>query len=126
VNASCSMFSQILKLIPRIEFERLVKETGSEYASKGLSSWSQFVAMMFCQLGRAHSLREAWFQPYSESMVFLWLLMLRNALAIAALARHTTTTVLFPAMMTAACLALISVMVWRRLRAAPSHACIRS
>jgi len=58
VNASCSMFSQILKLIPRIEFERMVRETGSEYASKGLSSWSQFVAMMFCQLGRAHSLRE--------------------------------------------------------------------
>lgn len=58
MNASCSMFSQILKLIPRIEFERMVKETGSEYAAKGLSSWSQFVAMMFCQLGRAHSLRE--------------------------------------------------------------------
>lgn len=58
MSASCSMFSQILKLIPRIEFERMVKETGSEYASKGLSSWSQFVAMMFCQLGRAHSLRE--------------------------------------------------------------------
>ena len=58
MSASCSMFSQILKLIPRIEFERMVKETRSEYAAKGLSSWSQFVAMMFCQLGRAHSLRE--------------------------------------------------------------------
>lgn len=58
MNASCSMFSQILKLIPRIEFERMVKETRSEYAAKGLSSWSQFVAMLFCQLGRAHSLRE--------------------------------------------------------------------
>jgi hypothetical protein len=45
-------------LIPRVEFERMVKETGSEYAAKGLSSWSRFVAMMFCQLGRAHSLRE--------------------------------------------------------------------
>lgn len=52
------MFSQILKMIPRIEFERMVKETKSEYAAKGLSSWNQFVAMMFCQLGRAHSLRE--------------------------------------------------------------------
>jgi hypothetical protein len=52
------MFSQILKLIPRIDFERVVKETGAEYASKGFSSWSQFVAMLFCQLGRAHSLRE--------------------------------------------------------------------
>jgi hypothetical protein len=58
VRASCSMFSQILKLIPRIEFERIVKQTGAEYRSKGLSSWSQFVAMLFCQLGRAHSLRE--------------------------------------------------------------------
>ena len=52
------MFSQILKLVPRLEFEKLVRETGAERAAKGLSSWSQFVAMMFCQLGRAHSLRE--------------------------------------------------------------------
>lgn len=58
MKASCSMFSQILKLIPRIEFERMVSETGAEYRAKGLSSWSQFVAMLFCQLGRAHSLRE--------------------------------------------------------------------
>lgn len=52
------MFSQILKLIPRTDFERRVKETKAEHRSKGLSSWSQFVAMLFCQLGRAHSLRE--------------------------------------------------------------------
>jgi len=58
VNASCSMFSQILKLIPRTDFARLVKETKAEHRSKGVSSWSQFVAMLFCQLGRAHSLRE--------------------------------------------------------------------
>ena len=58
MNASCSMFSQILKLIPRIEFERLVKMTNAEHATKGFSSWGQFVAMLFCQLGRAHSLRE--------------------------------------------------------------------
>jgi len=58
VKASCSMFSQILKLIPRTDFERMVKQTGAQYRSKGLSSWSQFVGMLFCQLGRAHSLRE--------------------------------------------------------------------
>ena len=58
MNASCSMFSQILKLIPRIEFERLVKTTNAEHATKGFTSWGQFVAMLFCQLGRAHSLRE--------------------------------------------------------------------
>ena len=58
MNASCSMFNQILKLIPRTDFERIVKATGAEYRSTGLSSWSQFVGMLFCQLGRAHSLRE--------------------------------------------------------------------
>jgi hypothetical protein len=52
------MFSQILKVIPRTNFQRIVQQTGAEYRSKGLSSWSQFVAMLFCQLGRAHSLRE--------------------------------------------------------------------
>lgn len=58
MNASCSIFSQILKLFPRTEFERMVKQTGSEARTKGLTSWAHFVAMMFCQLGRAQSLRE--------------------------------------------------------------------
>jgi FOG: Transposase and inactivated derivatives len=53
-----SLFSQLLSLFPRLEFERLVKETGSEYAAKGFYSWGHFVAMLFCQLGQAHSLRE--------------------------------------------------------------------
>jgi hypothetical protein len=52
------MFSQILKLIPRLDFESLVKKTKAEYAAKGFSSWSQLVSMLFCQFGRAHSLRE--------------------------------------------------------------------
>lgn len=39
---------------------------------------------------------------------------LRNALIVAALDRHTTATVLFPAAMTAACLVLIVIMAWRR------------
>lgn len=54
----CSMFSQILKLIPRLEFESLVRRTRAERHARGFSSWDQFVAMLFCQLGRAHSLRE--------------------------------------------------------------------
>jgi hypothetical protein len=58
MNPYCSMFSQILQLFPRYRFQRLVQETHSEQHAKGFSSWSQFVAMLFCQLGRAHSLRE--------------------------------------------------------------------
>ena len=52
------MFSQILKLFPRTDFQRLVKETKAERHARGFTSWGQFVAMLFCQLGRAHSLRE--------------------------------------------------------------------
>src|SRR5439155_24660216 len=58
VQRFCSVFHQILKLVPRMEFQQLADEHGSDRGAKGLSSWSQFVAMMFCQLGRAQSLRE--------------------------------------------------------------------
>jgi hypothetical protein len=40
------MFSQILKLVPRIEFERMVRQTGAEHSAKGFCSWSQFVAQV--------------------------------------------------------------------------------
>jgi len=36
----------------------LVYQTQSEYQARGFASWSQFVSMLFCQVGRAHSLRE--------------------------------------------------------------------
>lgn len=58
MNRFCSMFSQILKLFPRLEFEGAVKKARAERHARGFSSWDQFVAMIFCQLGRAHSLRE--------------------------------------------------------------------
>ena len=52
------MFSQLLKLFPRTEFLALVKRTHAERHARGFTCWGQFVAMLFCQLGRAHSLRE--------------------------------------------------------------------
>jgi len=58
VNRFCSIFSQLLKLFPRLEFERQVKAHRAEYHARGFSCWEQFVAMLFCQLGRAQSLRE--------------------------------------------------------------------
>jgi hypothetical protein len=53
-----SIFSQLLQLFPRIEFEQAVQKHRSDYSAKGFTSWGQFVAMLFCQFGRAHSLRE--------------------------------------------------------------------
>jgi hypothetical protein len=54
----CSIFSQILQLIPRVEFESTVRKYQAERHARGFSSWGQFVAMLFCQLGHAKSLRE--------------------------------------------------------------------
>lgn len=54
----CSIFSQLLQLFPRTDFQRAVVATGAERHAKGFTCWGQFVAMLFCQLGRAHSLRE--------------------------------------------------------------------
>jgi len=58
VNPFCSLFSQILKLIPRTDFESEVRKLNAERHARGVSCWQQFVSMIFCQLGRAHSLRE--------------------------------------------------------------------
>src|SRR5437899_9233310 len=54
----CSIFSQLLQLFPRTEFQRAVVATYAERHARGFTCWGQFVAMLFCQLGRAHSLRE--------------------------------------------------------------------
>ena len=53
-----SIFSQLLGIFSRADFQRLVASHGAERAAKGFDCWTQFVAMLFCQLGRAHSLRE--------------------------------------------------------------------
>ena len=58
MNKFCSILSQLLQLFPRSEFYRAVKETKAEYHAGGFSCWNQFVSMLFCQVGRAHSLRE--------------------------------------------------------------------
>jgi hypothetical protein len=58
VRRVCSIFSQILQLFPRLEFEHLVRQHRAERHARGFTCWGQFVAMLFCQLGQAQSLRE--------------------------------------------------------------------
>lgn len=54
----CSIFNQLLQLFPRTDFQRAVVEAKAERHARGFDCWTQFVAMLFCQLGKAHSLRE--------------------------------------------------------------------
>jgi hypothetical protein len=58
MNRVCSIFSQILQLVPRLQFESKVQEHKAERHARGFGSWTQFIAMLFCQLGHAQSLRE--------------------------------------------------------------------
>jgi hypothetical protein len=58
MNKFSSMFGQVLQIFSKKEFYSAVKKTQAEKGAKGFSSWGQFVAMLFCQLGHAHSLRE--------------------------------------------------------------------
>lgn len=58
MSTVCSIFSQMLQLISRSGFDTAVRRHKAERHARGFSSWGQFVAMLFCQLGGAKSLRE--------------------------------------------------------------------
>jgi Transposase DDE domain/Domain of unknown function (DUF4372) len=53
-----SLFNQLLHHFPRLKFAALVNKHRAERAAKGFECWTQFVAMLFCQLGHAEWLRE--------------------------------------------------------------------
>ena len=61
MNRVCGIFSQVLRLIPRTVFQKAVSEHKAERHARGFTCWGQLVAMLFCHLGQARSLRE---NPY--------------------------------------------------------------
>ena len=58
MHGVCSIFSQVLGVFSRAEFEQAVSHHKAEHHARGFSSWTQMVAMLFCHLGKAQSLRE--------------------------------------------------------------------
>jgi hypothetical protein len=53
-----SLFTQVLSLVDRNDFARAVRHWDAERGAKGFRCWDQFVAMTFCQMASADSLRE--------------------------------------------------------------------
>ena len=53
-----SLFSQLIEMIDRKKFHELVYRHKSERFAKKFNSWEHFVAMLFCQIAQAKSLRE--------------------------------------------------------------------
>jgi hypothetical protein len=55
---AASLFNQLLQQFPRAEFAALVRKHDAERGAKGFTCWAQLVAMLFCQMAHADSLRE--------------------------------------------------------------------
>jgi hypothetical protein len=55
---AASLFNQLLQHFPRAEFAAVVRKHDAERGAKGFTCWAQLVAMLFCQMAHADSLRE--------------------------------------------------------------------
>src|ERR1019366_7551913 len=58
VPHSNTVFRDVLKLVPWVEFERLVKAHGTDDLVRGFTTKRQLLALLFGQLSGAHSLRD--------------------------------------------------------------------
>ena len=57
MNKYNTIFGQMLDLISRSHFKKLVNKHQAEHGAKGLKSWTQFVTMLFSQISGQHGLR---------------------------------------------------------------------
>ncbi|MEW5787281.1 MAG: hypothetical protein AB1899_05450 [Pseudomonadota bacterium] len=80
--------------------------------------WAVVLITFIELLGFGPTFRKSWSRPHSESISFLVILMVRNAIIIAALDQHSLTTVLFPAAAALACGLLVALLLVRRPRIA--------
>ena len=70
-----------MKAFPRWRFDALVKRHGADHRVRRLSSWSQFIAMVYAQMSGARSLREvvAAFERFPGSHAHLGLQPVRRS-----------------------------------------------
>jgi len=76
--------------------------------------WAVVILTIVDVLGFGPTVRKAYSFPHSESLMFFALFAARNLLVIMALEYYSVTTVLFPAVIAAACVLLLAVLTYRR------------
>jgi len=81
--------------------------------------WAVVILTTVDVLGFGPTVRKAYLFPHSESVLFFSMFTTRNIIVIMALEHYSVTTVLFPAVIAAACMALIVLVTYRR-RAHPA------
>lgn len=82
-------------------------------------TWAVVLLTLVDLLGFGPTLRKSYAAPHSESLLFYGLFAARNLIVVVALESYSVATVLFPALIAAACLALMALIVWRRRLAPP-------
>jgi len=76
--------------------------------------WAVVILTIVDLLGFGPTFRKAYIHPYEEQLRFFAIMATRNLISITALEHYSTTTVLFPAALAAACLIFILMVVYRR------------
>jgi hypothetical protein len=76
--------------------------------------WAVVILTTVDVLGFEPTVRKAYSFPHSESLLFFSLFAARNLLVIMALENYSITTVLFPAVIAAACMLLMAMVTYRR------------
>jgi hypothetical protein len=76
--------------------------------------WAVVILTTVDVLGFGPTVRKAYALPHSESLLFFALFTARNLIVVMALENYTVTTVLFPAVIAAACALLIAMVTYRR------------
>jgi len=68
-----TIMGQMLQMFSRFDFQKVVKETKTEYHARGFRSWNHFVAMLFVGLSGQDSLRgiEAGLASQAKSLYHL-------------------------------------------------------
>ncbi len=81
--------------------------------------WAVLILTLVDILGFGPTVRKAWNAPHTESISFFSIFALRNAVVVTALDNYSVTTVCFPATVTVACAAMVTLLLARR-RAVPA------
>jgi hypothetical protein len=76
--------------------------------------WAVVILTTVDVLGFGPTIRKVYNLPHSESLVFFALFTARNVIVILALENYSITTVLFPAVIAAACMLLMAMIMHRR------------
>lgn len=58
MKTNLTLFAQIIQTLCRNSFKKLVKQYDTDKHSKGISSWTHLVTMLFCQFSKLNSLRD--------------------------------------------------------------------